>query len=306
MLDEYLWGHIERISPEAPVPILNIIRRSSTLGGAGNVVENLRSFGVQVTVFGVTGTDETGQQVRDLLRIHGADTKGLINDPPRKTTRKARLMSLEHGQQVFRLDEESTAVLDHGMEENMVSRIHAMDDGIQAIVCSDYLKGVLTERVLAAAFTVARERGIRSIVAPKDSNAEKYRGAHVLMPNARELMQLSAAKDNAERTLDHSAHQLIEDLSLEALVVTRGSEGMSLFEKSASALRRVDIPTMARSVYDVTGAGDTAIAAFAAGIAAGSDLESAAHLANVTAGIKVGKRGTASVSIEEIRLSLQA
>jgi D-beta-D-heptose 7-phosphate kinase/D-beta-D-heptose 1-phosphate adenosyltransferase len=306
MLDEYLWGHIERISPEAPVPILNIIRRSSTLGGAGNVVENLRSFGVQVTVFGVTGTDETGQQVRDLLRIHGADTKGLINDPPRKTTRKARLMSLEHGQQVFRLDEESTAVLDHGVEENMVSRIHAMDDGIQAIVCSDYLKGVLTERVLAAAFTVARERGIRSIVAPKDSNAEKYRGAHVLMPNARELMQLSAAKDNAERTLDHSAHQLIEDLSLEALVVTRGSEGMSLFEKSASALRRVDIPTMARSVYDVTGAGDTAIAAFAAGIAAGSDLESAAHLANVTAGIKVGKRGTASVSIEEIRLSLQA
>lgn len=306
MLDEYVWGHIERISPEAPVPILNIIRRSSTLGGAGNVVENLRSFGVQVTVFGVTGTDETGQQVRDLLRIHGADTKGLINDPPRKTTRKARLMSLEHGQQVFRLDEESTAVLDHGMEENMVSRIHAMDDGIQAIVCSDYLKGVLTERVLAAAFTVARERGIRSIVAPKDSNAEKYRGAHVLMPNARELMQLSAAKDNTERTLDHSAHRLIENLSLEALVVTRGSEGMSLFEKSASALRRVDIPTMARSVYDVTGAGDTAIAAFAAGIAAGSDLESAAHLANVTAGIKVGKRGTASVSIEEIRLSLQA
>ena len=125
------------------------------------------------------------------------------------------------------------------------------------------------------------------------------------MPNARELMQLSAAKDNAERTLDHSAHQLIEDLSLEALVVTRGSEGMSLFEKSASALRRVDIPTMARSVYDVTGAGDTAIAAFAAGIAAGSDLESAAHLANVTAGIKVGKRGTASVSLEEIRLSLE-
>jgi len=311
MLDEYLWGHIERISPEAPVPILNIIRRSSTLGGAGNVVENLRSFGVQVTVFGVTGTDETGQQVRDLLKIHGADTKGLINDPPRKTTRKVRLMSLEHGQQVFRLDEECTAFLDQGIEENMLSRIHAMDDGIQAIVCSDYLKGVLTERVLAAAFTAARKRGIRSIVAPKDSNPEKYRGAHVLMPNSRELMQLSsaAAKDNTERSLDHSAHQLMENLSLEGLVVTRGSEGMSLFEKSADAfagqLRRVDIPTMARSVYDVTGAGDTAIAAFAAAVASGSDLESAARLANVTAGIKVGKRGTASVSLEEIRLSLQ-
>jgi D-beta-D-heptose 7-phosphate kinase/D-beta-D-heptose 1-phosphate adenosyltransferase len=314
MLDEYLWGHIERISPEAPVPILNIIRRSSTLGGAGNVVENLRGFGVQVTVFGVTGTDETGQQVRDLLTSHGADTKGLINDPPRKTTRKTRLMSLEHGQQVFRLDEESTAFLDQGIEENLLSTIHAMDEGIQAIVCSDYLKGVLTEPVLAAAFTIARGRGIRTIVAPKDSNPEKYRGAHVLMPNSRELMQLSAAKENiakdhSKRSLDHAAYQLIENLSLEGLVVTRGSEGMSLFEKSADAfaghLRRVDIPTMARSVYDVTGAGDTAIAAFAAAVASGSDLESAAHLANVTAGIKVGKRGTATVSLEEIRLSLE-
>jgi D-beta-D-heptose 7-phosphate kinase / D-beta-D-heptose 1-phosphate adenosyltransferase len=306
MLDEYLWGHIERISPEAPVPILNIIRRSMTLGGAGNVVENLRTFGVQVTVFGVTGADQTGQQVRDLLRNRGADTKGLISDPRRKTTRKARLMSLEHGQQVFRLDEECTAVLQDGIEENMVSKIHAMDDGIQAIVCSDYLKGVLTERVLTAAFTVARKRGIRSIVAPKDSNTEKYRGAHILMPNLRELMQLSPAKDNTERTMDNTAHQVIENLSLEALVVTRGSEGMSLFEKSGIALHRVDIPTTARSVYDVTGAGDTAIAAFAAAIAAGSDLESASHLANVAAGIKVGKRGTVSVSTEEIRLSLQA
>jgi D-beta-D-heptose 7-phosphate kinase/D-beta-D-heptose 1-phosphate adenosyltransferase len=309
MLDEYLWGHIERISPEAPVPILNVIRHSTTLGGAGNVVENLRSFGTEVSIFGVVGADQTGQQVRDLLRSHGADVSGVITDPPRKSTRKARLMSLEHGQQVFRLDEESTATLDSEIEENIIGLIRAMDSGIQAIVCSDYLKGVLTERVLAAVFALARKRGIRSIVAPKDSNPVKYRGAHVLMPNSRELMQLSAAKDNAEQLLDHSAYQLIENLSLEALVVTRGSEGMSLFEKSRDAfpsrLRRVDIPTMARSVYDVTGAGDTAIAAFAAAVASGSDLESAAHLANVTAGIKVGKRGTASVSLEEIRLSLE-
>jgi D-beta-D-heptose 7-phosphate kinase/D-beta-D-heptose 1-phosphate adenosyltransferase len=309
MLDEYLWGHIERISPEAPVPILNVIRHSTTLGGAGNVVENLRSFGVEVNVFGVVGDDHTGQQVRDLLRSHGVDVSGVITDPPRKSTRKARLMSLEHGQQVFRLDEESTATLDPEIEENMIGLILAMDSGIQAIVCSDYLKGVLTERVLAAVFALARKRGIRSIVAPKDSNPLKYRGAHILMPNSRELRQLSVAKGNTEHFLDHSAHQLMENLSLEALVVTRGGEGMSLFEKSADAfpagLRRVDIPTRARSVYDVTGAGDTAIAAFAAAVASGSDLENAAHLANVTAGIKVGKRGTASVSLEEIRTSLE-
>src|ERR1700730_8382324 len=206
MLDEYLWGHIERISPEAPVPILSVTRRTSTLGGAANVAENLRHWGVAVSVVGVVGADETGRQVYELLQAHGVNTEGVLTDPLRKTTRKARLMSLEHGQQVFRLDEESTALLDQGIEENMLSRIHAMDDGIQAIVCSDYLKGVLTERVLAAAFTIARERRIRTIVAPKDSNPEKYRGAHVLMPNSRELMQLSAAKDNTAK--DHTERSL--------------------------------------------------------------------------------------------------
>jgi D-beta-D-heptose 7-phosphate kinase/D-beta-D-heptose 1-phosphate adenosyltransferase len=303
MLDEYLWGHIERISPEAPVPILNVVRRSSTLGGAGNVVENLRGFGAEVIVFGVVGEDQTGQQVRDLLRSHGADTAGVITDAPRKSTRKARLMSLEHGQQVFRLDEESTSTLDAGVENKIIGMIRAMTDGIQAIVCSDYLKGVLSKSVLAAAFEVARERGVRSIVAPKDSEPEKYRGAHVLMPNSRELMQLVRAIDKSDDSMQRSARQLIADLSLEGLVVTRGSEGMSLFEGTNNDFRKVDIPTTARSVYDVTGAGDTAIAAFAAAVASGSDLETAARVANIAAGVKVGKRGTASVSLEEIRLA---
>jgi D-beta-D-heptose 7-phosphate kinase/D-beta-D-heptose 1-phosphate adenosyltransferase len=303
MLDEYLWGHIERISPEAPVPILNVLRRSSTLGGAGNVVENLRGFGAEVIVFGVVGEDQTGQQIRDLLRSHGADTAGVITDAPRKSTRKARLMSLEHGQQVFRLDEESTSTLDAGVENKIIGMIRVMTDGIQAIVCSDYLKGVLSNSVLAAAFEVARERGIRSIVAPKDSNPEKYRGAHVLMPNSRELMQLARAIDKSDDSMQRSARQLIADLSLEGVVVTRGSEGMSLFEGTDNDFRQVDIPTTARSVYDVTGAGDTAIAAFAAAIASGSDLETAARVANIAAGVKVGKRGTASVSLKEIRFA---
>jgi D-beta-D-heptose 7-phosphate kinase / D-beta-D-heptose 1-phosphate adenosyltransferase len=303
MLDEYLWGHIERISPEAPVPILNLVRRSSTLGGAGNVVENLRGFGAGVTVFGVVGEDQTGQQIRNLLLSHGADTAGVIIDPPRKSTRKVRLMSLEHSQQVFRLDEESTSTLDQGVEDKVIGMIGAMTDDIQAVVCSDYLKGVLSERVLAAAFKVARGRGIRSIVAPKDSDPEKYRGAHVLMPNSRELMQLAKGIGKSDEAIKRSARRLILDLSLEGLVVTRGSEGMSLFESTNNDFRQVDIPTTARSVYDVTGAGDTAIAAFAAAVASGSDLETAARVANIAAGIKVGKRGTASVSLDEIRLA---
>jgi D-beta-D-heptose 7-phosphate kinase/D-beta-D-heptose 1-phosphate adenosyltransferase len=302
MLDVYLWGHIDRISPEAPVPILNVVRRSSTLGGAGNVVENLRSMGVDVTTLGVVGDDEIGQQICDLLRQHGADVQGVVRDPSRKSTRKARLMSMEHGQQVFRFDEESTAPLDNEIKQKMMDIIHRMNNGIQAVVCSDYLKGVLSEDVLASVFAAARKRGIRSIVAPKDSNPEKYRGADILMPNFRELMQLAGRKSNGEISLNEAAASLIEKLSLEALVVTRGSDGMSVFAKDAC---RVDIPTTARSVYDVTGAGDTAIAALAAAVGSAADLKIAARLANITAGIKVGKRGTASVTLEEVRSSLR-
>jgi D-beta-D-heptose 7-phosphate kinase/D-beta-D-heptose 1-phosphate adenosyltransferase len=308
MLDEYLWGHIERISPEAPVPILSVTRRTSTLGGAANVAENLHHWGVAVTVVGVVGQDETGRQVHELLQAHGVNTKGVLTDPLRKTTRKARLMSLEHGQQVFRLDEESTSTVKDKIESDLIDAIRNMDQSVQAVVCSDYLKGALSENVLAAVFEFARARSIRSIVAPKDSNAEKYRGANILMPNSTELRQMAAGRANRdanqETWLNDSARNLVEALSLEALLVTRGSEGMSLFEQSTASLRRVDIPTMARSVYDVTGAGDTAIAAFSAALASGADLDSAAKLANLSAGIKVGKRGTACVNVEEILASL--
>jgi D-beta-D-heptose 7-phosphate kinase/D-beta-D-heptose 1-phosphate adenosyltransferase len=310
MLDEYLWGHIERISPEAPVPILSVTRRTSTLGGAGNVAENLRHWGVAVTVIGVVGEDETGRHVYDLLQAHGVNAKGVLAEPLRKTTRKARLMSVEHGQQVFRLDEESTFTVKGEIEKNLIDAIQKIDQKAQVIVCSDYLKGVLSEKVLAAVFEVARARGIRSIVAPKDSNAEKYRGANILMPNSTELRQMAPQRTNAnqdpnqEMWLNDSARSLVEVLSLEALLVTRGGQGMSLFELATGGLRRVDIPTTARSVYDVTGAGDTAIAAFSAAVASGADLGSAAQLANLSAGIKVGKRGTACVNLEEIRASL--
>lgn len=302
MLDEYLWGHIDRISPEAPVPILNVIRRNSSLGGAGNVAANLLGMGVQVSVFGLVGPEDAGSQILELLAGLGADTGGVEIDSQRKSTRKTRLMSLEHGQQVFRLDEESIAPLNKTIELQLIDKIRAIPRGIQAIVCSDYLKGVLTARVLASAFDVARKRAIRSIVAPKDSDVEKYRGANILMPNARELTQLSPGFG---LSMDDAASALTNKLSLESLVVTRGSEGMSLFQKSAEGLSRVDISTTARSVFDVTGAGDTAIAGFAGAVAAGADLETAVHLANIAAGIKVGKRGTSSVNLQEIRSALK-
>jgi D-beta-D-heptose 7-phosphate kinase/D-beta-D-heptose 1-phosphate adenosyltransferase len=300
MLDDYLWGHIDRISPEAPVPVLSLVRRESMLGGAGNVVENLRSLGVQVTVFGVIGQDDTGKHVCDLLNAHGADGRGIVSDPNRKSTRKTRLMSLEHGQQVFRLDEESTHPVLGEIEDRLINVIRTETAGAQAIICSDYMKGALTRRVLSAAFAAARELGIPSIVGPKDPNSQKYHGANVLMPNSRELAQLVGTPMDGDVWLSDSARSLMEKLSLAALVVTRGREGMSFFENTQSGPRRVDIPTMARSVYDVTGAGDTAIATFAAAIASQSDCEIAARLANLAAGLKVGKRGSAAVSSKEL------
>jgi D-beta-D-heptose 7-phosphate kinase/D-beta-D-heptose 1-phosphate adenosyltransferase len=300
MLDEYLWGHIERISPEAPVPILNVVRRDSTLGGAGNVAENLRALAVQVAAFGVVGCDETGEQLRALLSAHGVDDRGVIQDSRRRSTRKIRLMSLEHGQQVFRLDEESALPVSRDIEDELVGRVIDVLKEVQVVLCSDYLKGVLTERVLKLVFAAAREREIPCIVAPKDSNPQKYRGANVLVPNVRELAQLVGTRVDGDDWLNDSARRLIEKLDLEALVVTRGSEGMSLFKRIESKLYRTNVATAARSIYDVTGAGDTAIAAFGACVAAKSSIETAVRIANLAAGVKVGKRGTASVSAKEL------
>jgi len=301
MLDEYRRGHVERISPEAPVPILSVVGREATLGGAGNVVANLRSLGMRVTVAGVRGEDATGERIVALLQRLGVDGESVIGDPERVSTRKIRFVSLEHGQQVFRVDEESLHPIRGTVEKAIVDLVREGASVSQVILCSDYLKGLLTKNVLNAAFVVGRERGIPVIVAPKGSNALIYKGASVLMPNLKELSRLVEAPVDGDRWLTDSAQRLTAALGLDALLVTRGSDGMSLFEQTRSGLRRVDIPTMAQNVYDVTGAGDTAIAAFAASVASGASFETAAYLANVAAGIVVGKHGTATAAIEEIR-----
>lgn len=306
MLDEYRRGHVERISPEAPVPILSVVGRDAMLGGAGNVVKNLRSLNVGVMVVGVLGADDTGEQILKGLSAVGVSGEGVVRDPQRVSTRKVRYVSMEHGQQVFRADEETTQEVNGKVEEEIIRQVREKAASAQVILCSDYLKGALTERVLKAAFGAGRERKVPVIVAPKDKEVRKYDGASILMPNLRELSRLVGTLVDGDGWLADSAEHLTRRLGLEALLVTRGSEGMSLFEAvgsqlNDSGLRRIDIPTVARNVYDVTGAGDTAIAGFAAGIAAGADRECAAHLANVAAGIAVGKPGTATVGIEEIQ-----
>jgi D-beta-D-heptose 7-phosphate kinase/D-beta-D-heptose 1-phosphate adenosyltransferase len=210
-------------------------------------------------------------------------------------------VSVEHGQQVFRVDEESTHPVVDNVQEQILSLIREKAAHANVIVCSDYLKGVLTGTVLHTAFTEGKKHGIPVIVAPKDSDVVKYRGASILVPNLKELGKLIGTAPNGNGWLVDSARSLMATLGLEALLVTRGSQGMSLFEPGRAGLRHVEIPTVAKTVYDVTGAGDTGIAAFAAGIAAGATRETAAHIANIAAGIVVGKPGTTSVTIQEIQ-----
>jgi D-beta-D-heptose 7-phosphate kinase/D-beta-D-heptose 1-phosphate adenosyltransferase len=300
MVDEYLWGHIERISPEAPVPILKVVRKESTLGGAGNVIRNLRALGVRVKVCGVVGEDETGAEIRRLIGDLSVDTGAMISDLNRKSTRKMRLMSLEHGQQVFRMDQETVQEVSGYVEEQLIAQIEAAAPRAQAILCSDYSKGVLSNRVLAAIFRLARKNDRVTVVGPKGSDAQKYRGATILMPNQRELAQLTRTTMDGNGWLTDSAAGLVKNLNLDAAVVTRGRDGMSLFEATSEGLRRVDIPTTAKSVYDVTGAGDTAISVLTASVAVELSLKLAVNLANLAAGIKVAKRGTSTVTIAEI------
>jgi D-beta-D-heptose 7-phosphate kinase / D-beta-D-heptose 1-phosphate adenosyltransferase len=305
MLDESLWGHIERISPEAPVPILSLVRRGYALGGAGNVVRNLKSLGAKVIVLGAVGEDSTGRQIVRLLGELGIDGQGVLRDPSRRSSRKTRMISMEHGQQVFRLDEESTHPIEQTRESELLERVGAALPDVDAILCSDYLKGVLTERVLQETFRLAKSRGLQVTVAPKDSNRNKYCGAGILMPNAAELARLAGGATDERGWVTGAASKLFNEMGIEALLVTRGREGMSLFDRAHGEVHQVDIPTMARSVFDVTGAGDTAISAFTLAVAAGANRETAARLANVAAGIVVGKRGTASVTIQEIHERLK-
>jgi rfaE bifunctional protein kinase chain/domain len=304
LLDEYLWGHVQRISPEAPVPILKIERREYTLGGAGNVVKNLRSLGAKVNVISAVGEDSTGDQILDLLNQLGVGQR-VIRDRGRKSSRKTRLMSLEHGQHVFRFDEESAHWIDAAIEVVLMSDLEAETPSSDAVLCSDYLKGILSERVLQSAIQGAKKHKIPIVIAPKDSHPEKYRDASFLVPNLKELMQLASISTDCVNSFELAAAELIKKLDIRSIVVTRGGEGISLFEKSGNSVVHSHVPTAARTVYDVTGAGDTFISMFTLAIAAGASHEVAAQLGNIAAGIVVGKRGTASVSTSEVEQALR-
>jgi D-beta-D-heptose 7-phosphate kinase/D-beta-D-heptose 1-phosphate adenosyltransferase len=206
---------------------------------------------------------------------------------------------------VFRFDEESAHWIDAGIEDALMANLEAETPSSDAVLCSDYLKGILTERVLQSAIQGAKKHKIPIVIAPKDSHPEKYREASFLVPNVKELMELAGISPDSVNCIELAATEVIKKLNIRSIVVTRGSEGISLFERSGNSVVHSHVPTAAKTVYDVTGAGDTFISMFTLAIAAGANHESAAGLGNVAAGVVVGKRGTASVSTNEIEEALR-
>lgn len=295
MLDEYLWGKTERISPEAPVQVVDVLREDLRLGGAGNVANNLLALGCQVTMASVIGEDENGWNLLKAFNRLGIVTDGILQEPGRRTGRKTRVLA--SNQQIVRIDRESREPLSIPFEKRLSDWLQLHLAGFDVVLISDYLKGVLTQQVLRTVITAAQQRRIPVLVDPKGNDYRKYRGATCLTPNRKEAEAASGIPIRCQATLQEAANALMAMVELDNLLITRSEEGMSLFSGNGET---VHIPTVAREVFDVTGAGDTVLALLACGVAGGLSLAESARLANIAAGIAVAKLGTSTVTPSEI------
>lgn len=300
MLDEFLWGSVGRISPEAPVPVVAVSRQSFHLGGAGNVAHNVRALGGEAVVAGVIGRDVAGDRVRETLEAAGVVSALAVADGARPTTVKTRIVA--HHQQVVRADREASDDIPHGLEDALLEHLAPALAGCGALVVSDYQKGVVTPRVMRAVLGLARRRRLPVLVDPKVRHFRLYRGVAVVTPNQREAEQVSGIPIRGDRDLRAAGERILKMLGCGAVLVTRGEQGMSLFPAGG---RAVHLPTAAREVFDVTGAGDTVIATVGLALCAGARLADAAMLANHAAGVVVGKLGTATATPAEVLAAVE-
>lgn len=300
MLDRYLWGDVHRISPEAPVPVVQVKKQSEVRGGAGNVVSNLIGLGAMVSVIGVRGADDSGRRLSVLLN-HPNIRDLSIECPERPTITKTRVVS--NGQQLIRLDEEEITPVSPAVAKEVTRRVDETSKEVEAIVLSDYGKGLLQSGGLTqAVIQIARNRGIPVLVDPKGRDWESYRGATCITPNAREIEVYDGSSfENADH-LKAAMERTIGKLDISWLLVTRGASGMCLMCRSSVPLF---ISTQARQVFDVSGAGDTVIATLAIAVASKIDFPDAARLANLAAGVVVGKVGTQPINRFELKAALR-
>jgi D-beta-D-heptose 7-phosphate kinase/D-beta-D-heptose 1-phosphate adenosyltransferase len=291
---------VDRISPEAPVPVVEIERETMALGGAANVAVNLRALGAEAALIGVVGDDADGRALIEACRARGVDARGVVAAPGRPTTVKTRIIA--HSQQVVRADRESRDAVTGATLAALCATLEREIGRGDGLVVSDYGKGVVMPGTLDVALAAARRRGIAVSVDPKESHIEAYRGVSILTPNQHEAGWVQGRRIVDETTLRDVGWGLQKRLDAQAVLVTRGADGMSLFERGR---RYTHLPTVAREVYDVTGAGDTVVSVVAACLAAGADFVSACLLANHAAGVVIREIGTATCAPEALIASLR-
>jgi D-beta-D-heptose 7-phosphate kinase/D-beta-D-heptose 1-phosphate adenosyltransferase len=299
IMDEYLWGDVSRISPEAPVPVVQVERETKMVGGAANVAHNMATLGAKPFVCGVTGDDAHGNEIIRILKELGLSTEGIIVEESRPTTIKTRVVA--HHQQVVRYDRESAKPISPLSAERILDFIEHHLPALQVMVVSDYGKGVITTELMSRLRGVLeKEDGGTCVVAvdPKTGNFPCYRGAHIITPNHHEASDFCGFRIVDEETLMRAGAHMIEALGCHSVLITQGKDGMTLFEEGGEP---VHIPTVAKKVFDVTGAGDTVIGTLALALGAGLDLKTAAYLSNCAAGIVVGEVGTSAVRAEDLK-----
>jgi D-beta-D-heptose 7-phosphate kinase/D-beta-D-heptose 1-phosphate adenosyltransferase len=298
MIDHFIWGKVSRISPEAPVPVVEVDADHLLLGGSANVSHNIHAMGGRVYVSGVVGADKIGKKLISEFRKRQIDPRGIVVEANRPTTLKTRIVA--HSQQVVRFDRESRQSISGSSIERMIAYIRSLRDELGAIVISDYGKGVITKDLLNGIRDLVRGRDIIVCADPKKSDFSLYEGCNIITPNHHEAGRAAGVDRVSRENLIEVGTTLLERYHYQALLITRGEEGMALFEKN-DRVHYTLFPTEAREVFDVTGAGDTAIGVFALCMASGASFKEAAFLANHAAGIVVGKVGTSTVSQAELK-----
>jgi D-beta-D-heptose 7-phosphate kinase/D-beta-D-heptose 1-phosphate adenosyltransferase len=299
MLDEYVRGTVDRISPEAPVQVVSVDEEDATLGGAGNVVNNLSALGIQVAVVGVLGRDSHGRRLIRRLREVGADVGGVLQSRSRLTIRKTRILA-DH-QQVLRVDRETTGEIDGRLRNRLLEKARASLADVDAVVISDYGKGLVSASLVRDITASARQQKKMVVVDPKGRDYTKYNGATLITPNTKEASLASGVDIRNQDDLCRAADRLLSQIDIDGLLITRGKQGVAYFDRHHPPLFA---GTRARQVFDVSGAGDTVVAVLSAGLAAGYEMPEAIWLANAAAGIVVSKIGTATVSRIELQRAL--
>jgi len=296
MLDEYIWGEVERISPEAPVPVVRVASESWVPGGAANVAHNIRALGGQVSVAGVVGRDQAGARLKKLLKKSGIDIRGVLTVAGRPTVTKSRVLA-EH-QQVLRVDREDLSPIRKEDSRRLLKTLREIIDGLDAVILEDYAKGVIDQVLVDEVVRLAARRVL--VVDPNRDNFLKLRGVTIATPNKKEAYAAAGAGRSAP--LEKVGQILLRKWATDSVLITLGEDGICLFERRKKTHHT---PTLAREVYDVSGAGDTVAGTLALSLAAGATLRQAAYLANCAAGVVVGKVGTACVSADELDTALK-